>query len=102
MLLSLCKVPSLDYITCPEVDKEKVFGFLSLAKKYRAYRHSSELFLYVSLEDYGPHVSFSYKIFSAEKKDFFTNKFARKVLFYVPLCEKSYKLLLYKLAYIQE
>lgn len=102
MLLSLCKIPNLDYLTCEEVDKEKVFGFLSLARKYRAYRHSSELFVYVSREEYGSTSSFSYKIFSAERKDFFNSRFAKKVLFYTPLCEKSYKLLLYKLSYAEE
>ncbi|SPN79662.1 F-box domain-containing protein, partial [Brazilian cedratvirus IHUMI] len=101
MLLSLCKIPSLDYLTCDEVGKEKIFGFFSLARKYQAYRHSSELFVYVSLEGYGTRSSLSYKIFSAERKDFFTSKFAKKILFYVPLSEKSYNLLLYKLTYAQ-
>nr|WIL03198.1 DNA-directed RNA polymerase subunit [Cedratvirus borely] len=97
MIVALHKIPDLEYITCPEVDKKQIFGFVSLARKYRSYRHCSELFLCVSQEC----GSYSYKIFSSEKKNFFTSKFAKKTLFYVLLSEQSYNLLLYKLTYLR-
>nr|WIL04690.1 hypothetical protein Cduv_210 [Cedratvirus duvanny] len=94
ILLPLCKVSNLEYITCTEVQKEKVFGFLSLARKYRAYRSSSEIFLQISPGNY--------KITSTEKGDFFTSKFAKKMLFYAILSNESYNALLYKLTYLLE
>ena len=93
ILLSLSSLPSLQYMVCPEVKKEKVCGFLSLARKYRSYKHSSEIFLQVSPQ--------GYKIFSTEKSDFFTSKFYKRTLFYTNLSEQSYHLLLYKLTYIR-